>query len=412
MTYQIVCIGEPLAEISKGHDGVRIGYGGDTLNTAIYCARETEGQDVRVHYVTILGEDAASLGALDLMQSEGISTDFVRQDPDRQIGIYAIQNDPDGERHFHYWRDGSAARRLFSEPKGPEFDAVAAADLAYLSGITLAILEQSARDRLFDALAARRDAGGLVAFDPNYRPKLWHDKELARQETERFWTISDIALPTIDDEVALFGKAEADDVIKRLHGYGLTQGALKCGATGPVPLANLGDLPNFAPATRVTDTTSAGDSFNGGYLAALALGEAEVARLAKAHALAREVVGHQGAILPRPSTEPRRLGSVIRLKPEHAEAYIKLHADVWPGVLDRLRKSNFTNYSIFLKRPEHLMFGYFEYVGNDFAADSAAIAADPVTQDWWSVCGPMQDPFDTRADGEWWAEMEPIFYLK
>ncbi len=107
----------------------------------------------------------------------------------------------------------------------------------------------------------------------------------------------------------------------------------------------------------------------------------------------------------------QRMGKVIGLRPEHMAEYKRLHADVWPDVLARLSASNITNYSIFLREPENLMFSYWEYTGTDFAADSAAIAADPVTQDWWKVCDPMQAALDTRAEGEWWASMEEVFHL-
>lgn len=107
----------------------------------------------------------------------------------------------------------------------------------------------------------------------------------------------------------------------------------------------------------------------------------------------------------------KRMGHVIGLKQEHLAEYKRLHSEVWPEVLDRLRQSNITNYSIFLREPEMLMFSYWEYVGQDFERDSAAIAADPVTRDWWQICGPMQRPFDSRAEGEWWAPMEQVFHL-
>ncbi|RFC63758.1 L-rhamnose mutarotase [Fulvimarina endophytica] len=106
-----------------------------------------------------------------------------------------------------------------------------------------------------------------------------------------------------------------------------------------------------------------------------------------------------------------RMAFVIGVDPERIDAYKRLHADVWPDVLDRLRRSNITNYSIFLREPENLMFGYWEYTGTDFAADDAAIADDPVTKDWWKLCGPMQRPLETRSDGEWWAPMTEVFHL-
>lgn len=107
----------------------------------------------------------------------------------------------------------------------------------------------------------------------------------------------------------------------------------------------------------------------------------------------------------------QRMAHVMELRSEHVADYTRLHADVWPEVLDRLRASNITNYSIFLRQPENLIFSYWEYHGADFAADNAAIAADPVTQRWWSICGPMQAPLTTRAENEWWAPMEEVFHL-
>ncbi|MGV8895240.1 MAG: L-rhamnose mutarotase [Rhodoglobus sp.] len=105
----------------------------------------------------------------------------------------------------------------------------------------------------------------------------------------------------------------------------------------------------------------------------------------------------------------RRLASVIGLPPEHRERYEALHADVWPGVLARLSASNVTNYSIY--RHGDLLFSYMEYVGDDLEADLAAIAADPTTQEWWTVCEPLQRPLEDRAEGEWWKDLPEVFHL-
>ena len=106
----------------------------------------------------------------------------------------------------------------------------------------------------------------------------------------------------------------------------------------------------------------------------------------------------------------QRMGMVIGLKPEKIAEYKRLHADVWPGVLARISACNIHNYSIFLKEPENLLFGYWEYQGRDFAADAALMAADPETQDWWAVCMPCQEPLATRAQGDWWAMMPEVFH--
>jgi L-rhamnose mutarotase len=105
-----------------------------------------------------------------------------------------------------------------------------------------------------------------------------------------------------------------------------------------------------------------------------------------------------------------RMGMVIALKPEKVSLYKELHANVWPDILTMISKCNITNYSIFLREPENLLFGYWEYTGTDFAADAAIMAADPRTQEWWDVCMPCQEPLATKKEDEWWAMMEEVFH--
>ena len=104
----------------------------------------------------------------------------------------------------------------------------------------------------------------------------------------------------------------------------------------------------------------------------------------------------------------KRYGSIIGVRPEKLEEYKKLHAAVWPEVLQTIRECNIRNYSIYYK--DGLLFSYYEYVGTDYEADMKKMAADPVTQKWWTFCEPCQRPLDTRADGEWWAVMEEVFH--
>ena len=109
----------------------------------------------------------------------------------------------------------------------------------------------------------------------------------------------------------------------------------------------------------------------------------------------------------------KRYGSIIGLSAEKLAEYRRLHAAVWPGVLDTIRRCHIRNYSIFLRRlPDgaHYLFSYFEYTGDDFAADMAVMAADPVTQEWWKLCEPLQRPLPDRAPGEWWAGAEEVFH--
>lgn len=105
----------------------------------------------------------------------------------------------------------------------------------------------------------------------------------------------------------------------------------------------------------------------------------------------------------------KRIASVIGLPPEGRDEYERLHASVWPAVLERLSASNIVNYSIY--RHDDLLFSYMEYAGDDFDADMAVMVADPVTQEWWAVCTPLQRPLDDRAEGEWWKTIPEIFHL-
>ena len=110
----------------------------------------------------------------------------------------------------------------------------------------------------------------------------------------------------------------------------------------------------------------------------------------------------------------KRFGQLIGVKPEVFTEYVKYHAAVWPGVLKMITDCNIRNYSIYLRQlddGQHYLFSYFEYTGTDFAADMAKMAADPKTQEWWSVMMPMQRPVANRAPGEWWATMEEVFHL-
>ena len=106
----------------------------------------------------------------------------------------------------------------------------------------------------------------------------------------------------------------------------------------------------------------------------------------------------------------KRYGMVIRVRPEKLEEYNRLHAKVWPAVLRTISECNIRNYSIYHK--DGYLFSYFEYHGGDFGADMAKMASDPVTQEWWAVCEPCQEPLPTRAPGEWWADMEEVFHTE
>ncbi len=290
---RIAAIGEAMIEFSMHGDTASVGVAGDTLNTAIYLKRSAPS--LEVDYITRLGTDAFSNRIADFITDQGVGTKYIQRDPNGTPGLYAITTDESGERSFTYWRDSSAARLTFVTDSGPDFVVLARYDVIYLSGITMAILAPSVRTALMRFLQAFRRSGGKICYDSNYRPRLWADVETARATNDAMWALTDIALPSIDDEMAMTGDT-ADTIGKRFLGMGRS-GALKRGALGPLCLKT-GATYNFPQAATVVDTTAAGDSFNGGYLGAVLTGASQANALRAGHDLAAQVIGHKGAILP------------------------------------------------------------------------------------------------------------------
>lgn len=296
---KVACIGEAMVELALDRDraGIaNVGFAGDTLNTAIYLKRCAPALDV--FYVTRLGQDPFSDQMLEFMQGEDLDTSLIGHSATRSPGLYAISTDAAGERSFSYWRDRSAARELF-DGEYPQLAALAGFDVIYLSAITLAIMTPRGRARLMGWLSEFRRAGGRVAFDSNYRPALWQDVQTARDVIAAMWRITDIALPSVDDEQAAFGDADTGAVLARFAGYGVQMGALKRGDAGPVSFGGADTQVTFAKADVVVDSTAAGDSFNGGYLAAALTGQPQATCLQAGHDLALRVLGVKGAVLPK-----------------------------------------------------------------------------------------------------------------
>ncbi len=307
---KIACIGEAMVEVAlSGPNGAaKVGFAGDVLNTAIYLRRAL-GEGHEVAFVSMIGRDSLSDQMAAFIAEQGIATAHLARHPTRVPGLYTIATDAVGERSFAYWRDTSAARVMFDDPAA--LLPLLGFDLVYLSAITLAILPEPARQGLFAILTQLRAKGGQVVFDSNHRPRLWHDLATAQRVVEQAWRCCDIGLPSLDDEMALFGDTSPAQVQARLTGWGVAQGALKCGALGPVALGQgWGAGVTFTKAPRVVDTTAAGDSFNGGYLGALVSGQGPKAAALAGHAFARAVVQQRGAIVP-PADWVRELAASV-----------------------------------------------------------------------------------------------------
>ncbi len=290
-------IGECMIEMSPdASGGHKLGYAGDTLNTAWY-ARALLPQDWEVAYFTRLGSDPHSARIREFLDRSGMSTRFISTDPVRIPGLYLIDI-ADGERSFTYWRDRSAAK-LLADDDAALADAMDGADVIYLSAITLAILAPDRRDALITAVTRARAQGKLTVFDTNIRPRLWDSLDSLRAVTMRAAAMAQIILPSFDDEQQIFGDASPDATLARYADAGAGTVVVKNGG-GPIH-ARQGDTPlpprHFEQVTPL-DTTGAGDSFNGGLLASLLGGDDLETAIAKAHDLASRVVRAPGALMP------------------------------------------------------------------------------------------------------------------
>jgi 2-dehydro-3-deoxygluconokinase len=289
-----VLIGEGMLELSQDGDAWRLGYGGDTLNTAIHLART----GIPTAYLTALGADPFSQRMKRDWGGEGLDTAMVLSDPGRSAGLYAIATDPQGERSFAYWRSDSAARHLFDcDGIGAALDQAVTADLLAFSLISLAILPPEGRERLLLLARKVRARGAIVAFDGNYRPRLWAAPEKARAARDAAIACATIGLPTLEDEAALSGSADAAAVAAHWQGLGCAETVVKLGAQGCL----LPDGTILAPNETLApvDTSGAGDAFNGGYLAARLRDASPLAAAREGHALAGWTIMRRGAIPPR-----------------------------------------------------------------------------------------------------------------
>ncbi|MGB6116620.1 MAG: sugar kinase [Mesorhizobium sp.] len=292
----VASIGECMLELSGGQSGgCGLNYAGDTFNT-LWAIRALAPGTVATDYVSAFGDDPFSAGQIEFFSKNGIGKASSPVIPGARPGLYAITL-AGAERSFTYWRNDAAARQLANDPvalaKSLENRA-----LVYFSGITLAILTPADRATLLAAIAEARRAGATIAFDPNYRPRLWASQDEAKAALAEALKVTDIALPTFPDEQMLFGDADDETTSNRLMAAGVTEIVVKNGADPALIVTDAGRCAVPAIQVEAVDTTGAGDSFNGGYLAARLGGDGPTDAAKKAHRVAAATVQVRGALAP------------------------------------------------------------------------------------------------------------------
>jgi 2-dehydro-3-deoxygluconokinase len=295
---RLAAIGECMIELRHREASLlELAFAGDSFNTALYLARLNPRARLVVDYVTALGSDPYSDAMIAAWRAEGIGSENVVRLAGRLPGLYLIRTDAAGERRFFYYRSAAAVRELFADQAG---DRVLAAlpgyDVLYFTAVTLSVLTPAARRRLLAALGEAREAGRAIAFDSNYRPAGWSDAATARDALLPFLPLITLALPTFEDEQALWGDATAAETLARYAGRGI-EVCVKLGADGCLTADGTGiPVPRrIAPL----DTTAAGDSFNAAYLTARLAGRPPADAAMAGHRLAGAVIQYPGAIMPR-----------------------------------------------------------------------------------------------------------------
>ncbi len=295
---RLAAVGECMLELTNfDGDALTLGYGGDVYNTALYASRL--GLDVS--FFSAVGDDFYSRWLVERWQADGVDCTHVRAIPGATPALYIIRTDARGERSFTYWRSASPFRHWLD--RGRYADALAGAlsgfDAVYFSGITLAMIDDAAKQLWLDGVEAFRSGGGLVAFDPNYRPVLWASAGEAASWIDQAYARADLILPSIEDESNLRGRPEPDALLASLGALSAGEVVVKRGTSTCVAFHNGERVDvSISKARNAIDTTAAGDSFNAGYLQARLTGQPPREAVRRGAELAAKVVQHPGAIIP------------------------------------------------------------------------------------------------------------------
>lgn len=302
-TNQIVFMGECMAELRRTGqwNGQSVplsqGFAGDSFNAAIYCQRQL-GREL--YYLTGIGEDSISDNLVSFAKANGVHSDYMLAIPEHTLGMYLIDTDEHGEREFTYWRKHSAATRLMEDPRSLDvLRSLKSGDVLYLSGISLAVLGYQGRRTLLEILGKCRQTGVCIVYDNNYRPRLWRGAAEAADAQKQIAALADLLLLTWEDELPLFGWENEAQALNDYAKISTAEIVIKRDAQ-PC-LIHYNGVTTEVPGRvveQVVDTTAAGDSFGGTYLAARLQGHDPEQAARQAHLIAGTVIQHPGAIIP------------------------------------------------------------------------------------------------------------------
>ena len=297
----ILFVGEAMLElVTKDNATLGKSFAGDVFNTSVYMQRAFP--QITTSFMTAIGTDKLSEEFYQSVLQENVDGTFIARDPHHHMGAYMVVNDSDGERSFIYWRSDSAAKRLMSSLGTAANDVNA--DAVFFSGITIAVLLPEERELFWQFIGKMRDKGSTIIFDPNYRARLWESVDVAKQQMDIAFTLSDWCLPGLEDFGDLYGLDSIEQCVSFSEKYKFDELIIKQGKN-EVHIVNKSghEINEIIASKNVVDTTSAGDAFNGIYLGARLTGQTTKNSTRFANYSASKVIETPGAIMPASAFE-------------------------------------------------------------------------------------------------------------
>lgn len=297
----VVVMGECMVEFSPNNTGMlNQSFAGDVYNTAVYLNRLTD-KATNVSILTAVGNDDISHKMLSAFAAEDIDNSMVLVSDNATVGAYLIETDESGERSFVYWRGNSAAKSMMEDTAlSEELLSQNKASVFYFSGISIAIINKEDREKFWQMITKLKTLGIQIVFDSNYRPRLWDNEQEAVIQFNQALEVSDVVFAGVEDFDLLYKINSFDAAGEFLQQFDIKEVIIKNGSKGVVSISS-GQV-NFSPVVpvdKVVDSTSAGDSFNGAYLAAKINGQGVEEAVKFASKIAALVIQHSGAIIDK-----------------------------------------------------------------------------------------------------------------